>query len=492
MAQPPKQLKLTKEQAIEQLWRKGELVWKCHPVQKEMHKLFYSSPENSTLVWLLSRQSGKSVLLCILAIEQCLKEPNSIVKLLTDTKVHVKTIFEPIFRERLEDCPDDLKPVFNKSEYAYYFPNGSVIQLAGSDSGHYERLRGQRSNLVLVDEAGFCSNLYDVVKSVLLPTLTHTGGKIVLASTPPQDPDHQFYSFIEEAEMNGFLTKKTIYQNPLLKQEQIDRIVKEMGGVQSPKFKREYLVETIREEENVIFPEFDDKLEKEIVREWVKPPFYNCYVGMDLGYKDLTAVLFVYYDFRNDKIIVEDEIVLPGKDIKLPDLAVDILKKEEILWTDPLTNETRKPAARVSDINYLVTQELTRITHGRLGFTIPNKDDNNAAINNLRVLLANKKIIIHPRCKNLIRHLKNCKWKDSSTKMTFARSPDNGHYDTIDALKYIIRSVGFNKNPYPKHYNLDMNNTFISNPAAFRNPTYNHTTNNSTTINIYKKIFGKR
>jgi len=52
-------------------------------------------------------------LLALLALMECIQKPNSIVKLLTDTKLHVKTIFEPIFREILEDCPEDVKPNYS-------------------------------------------------------------------------------------------------------------------------------------------------------------------------------------------------------------------------------------------------------------------------------------------------------------------------------------------------------------------------------------------
>ena len=39
-------------------------------------------------------------------------------------------------------------------------------------------------------------------------------------------------------------------------------------------------------------------------------------------------------------------------------------------------------------------------------------------------MLANKKVIINPKCENLVRHLKNCRWKDKTTKEEFAKSPD--------------------------------------------------------------------
>lgn len=468
---PPKlkQDKITKQDIINELWARGELSWLCHDVQKQMRDVFYKADDNATLVWLLARQSGKSVLLAIIALEQSLRKPNSIVKLLTDTKLHAQSIFDPIFTMLLESCPSHLKPKYIESKFTYYFSNGSSIQLAGSDNKHYERLRGQKSDLVLVDEAGFCDNLKHIVKSILLPTLTHTGGKIVLASTPPTDVQHDFYDFIEQSELKSTITKKTIYDNPLLKEDQIERIIEEMGGISSSQFRREYLCELIREEENILFPEFTPELEEKIVKEWPKPPFYDSYVSMDLGYKDLTVILFGYYDFRADKVIIEDEIVKSGKELQLPDLTKEILKKEEFLWFNVLTNEIKKPLLRVSDINYIVMQELARISDNTLTFIATKKDDNESALNNLRVMLANGKIIINPKCVTLIRHLRNCKWKNSVTKTTFARSPDNGHYDAVDAAKYLVRSISYNKNPYPANYELNLNNIHVNNYSSYYN-----------------------
>lgn len=475
--------KVSKQQALHELWRRGILKFKCHSVQLEMYNLFYNAKDNTTLTWLLARQSGKSYLLAILALEQALKKPNSIIKLLTDTKVHVRSIFEKIFIELLEDCPNELKPNYAKADYEYTFYNGSKIQLAGSDNGHYERLRGQKSSLVLVDEAGFCNNLEDVVKSVLLPTTTHTGGKIVLASTPPPDPNHDFYRFIEEADLNGTLTKKTIYDNPLLKQEQIDRIVKEMGGAGSVKFRREYLCEHIRDEENVIFPEFDEVLEKQIVKEWPKPPFYHSYVSMDLGFHDLSVVIFAYHDFRADKIIIEDELVIKGRDFKLPDVVKMIKQKEQELWMNLLTNEQIKPKLRVSDINLIVTNEIARESGGEIIFQPTRKDEAEAAMNNLRVLISNGKIIINPKCETTLRHIKNAKWSVKQGKKQLARSPDMGHYDAIDAMKYLVRNISFNSNPYPAHYGMNLNDLHIQNPSSF------YKNSNQSSANVWKNIF---
>lgn len=477
--------KLTKAEILSELWHRGSLIYKCHEVQKEMYKIFYDSEKNSKLVWLLARQSGKSYLLSILALEQALKKPNSIIKFVTDTKLHIKSIVEPIFRDLLKDCPDNLKPEYKTNLFTYIFPNGSQIQLAGTDGKHYEKLRGQKTDLVLVDEAGFCSDLEEIIESVLSLTLLHTGGKIVLASTPPNDEDHDFIKYIEKAELAKKLTKKTIYDNPLLSKEQIEKIKEDMGGEKSERWRRECLCEIVKSTSLSVIPEFNDDLAKEIVKEWPKPPFYDSYVSMDIGGKDLTALIFGYYDFRSAKIIIEDELSFDftEKDHHIKLLVEQIKEKENKLWLNVLTNELKKPFKRISDIDYIAQKEIYQHSYGELNFMTSRKDGKDSAINNLRVLLANKKIIINPRCVNLIRHLKNVKWKSQNNKEDFARSPDNGHYDFVDSLIYFSRNVDFSKNPYPSGYDLNLRqpDMFIQNYDKFYS---------SSPIETYKRIFG--
>lgn len=473
---------LTKKQIKYELIRRGSLQWLFNANQVEMYRIFTEAPDNAILVWLLGRQSGKSFGLGIIAAMACQEKPNVIVKLLTDTKLHCRTIFEPIFRQIFDDFPEDLKPEYIQSQYVYIFKNGSQIQMAGSDGNSAERLRGQKSDLVLVDEAGFCSNLDYNIMSILLPTTTHTGGKIVLASTPPEDPDHEFIPFIEAAEKEGTLTKKTIFDNQMLSPEQIRNIISKFpGGENNTQFKREYMCEIIKDEEMSVLPEVDDALLEKIVHVPELPPFMNRYVAMDIGFKDLTVVLFGYYDFRADRVVIQDEICKNGKQIHLPVFTKEIMDKESELWVNPLTNELIKPDVRVSDINPFVIQELSIASSGQLNFGMAAKDNKLANINKLRVMLANEKIIINPKCVNLIRHLKHCRWKDKSTKEEFARSPDSGHYDAVDALLYFSRAVNYNKNPYPSSYGMNVRNMHFENKSKYVN---------QTSEEVYKTIFG--
>jgi hypothetical protein len=470
-----------KKHAREELWRRGLLSFKLDSTQKELYSLFYNS-KHKIMTWLLSRRQGKTYTLCILALEQCIRKQNSIVKFVSPTKIQVNNNVRPIIRQILEDCPNDIKPEFRAKDYIYYFPNGSEIQLAGTDGGHAEKLRGGDSDIFFVDEAGSCSDLDNVIKNILLPTTLITKGKGVLASTPPSESEHDFLNYIEEADRRGSLIKKTVYDNPRITKDQLDELINELGGLSSDSARRELLCEIIKDSTTSVIPEFTETLAPQIIKEWPRPPFFDVYVSMDIGFKDLTVVLFGYFDFRADKIVIEDELVVDFQDtdMNIKTLTELILKKEETLFINPLTLEVKPPYKRVSDINYIVTQEIYQHSNHKLSFDTADKYDNSSAINTVRLMIGNQKVIINPRCTTLVRHLKNAKWMKNKEK--FARSPDNGHYDAVDALKYLIRSVALKKNPYPAHYNLNMTDLFINNPEKFNTP------NNQ--IEVYKKIFG--
>ena len=50
-----------------------------------------------------------------------------------------------------------------------------------------------------MDEAGFIADLGYVTKSVLFPMLKTTRGKLIVASTPPPTPAHDFVGLTREA-----------------------------------------------------------------------------------------------------------------------------------------------------------------------------------------------------------------------------------------------------------------------------------------------------
>jgi Terminase large subunit, T4likevirus-type, N-terminal len=470
-----------KQSAVVEAWRRGFLSWKLDSFQKDLEQRLLNSPEKINVV-LCGRRIGKSYFSTVLAIQQCLKKPKSIVKFLAQTKLQIESILRPLFEAVLIDCPEQIKPQLNRNRFAYFFPNGSVIELAGSDGGHAEKLRGSFADLIIVDEAGMCTDLQNTVRSILIPTTLNTKGKIILLSTPPRDSEHDFFKFVEESERKKVLIRARTSDNPRITKEEFEEIIKAYPmGENDPEFRREFYCELLKDPSSSAIPEFTEDLEKDIIKEFPRPPFFETYESMDLGGKDLTVVLFGYYDFRSGKVIIEDELVMDfaKKDNNISKLIEQIREKEAKNWMT-LSGEVKKPYLRVSDINYIVTNEILKESNNEINFQITKKDDKDAAINNLRVMLGSKKIIIHPRCETLIYHLRNVKW--AKNKREFARSVEMGHYDAVDALIYMVRSINYTKNPYPMNYDLNMKDLFIVNPKKFGS-------SQTPMSDVYKKIF---
>lgn len=476
-----------------ELWGRGAISFKLHAGQKELYDLYRTGKEK-TNVWLLGRRSGKSYCLATLAIEECLRAPNTIVKVVAPTKTQMEQIVRPIFRDVLKDCPPAIEPRYSSKQNIYYFPhNGSEIQLAGSDGGHAERLRGGACKVAFVDEAQSCQDLGNLVRDILLPTTLTTKGKIILIGTPPKDLDHDFVKFIEEAEIKDTIVRKPTYCNPLVSPEELKLLVDELGGELSDVVRREIYCELIKDPSKSVIPEFDEKLATHVVKEWQRPSFFETYESMDLGFRDFTGVLFGYYDFKHATVVIEDELLLnfQQSDVNIPFLVKKIHEKEHGLWYSEVTGEVKPLHLRISDINPLVTQEIARASGNEFSFANVEKYENikEALVNQLRVMVSSKKIIIHPRCKNLIAQLKHAKWANSHVKKTFARSPSNGHYDLIDALLYLIKSIGYHRNPYPEHYGMNPVDLFVPEKAKFGQfPTKV----NPGAQNVFKSIFKNR
>lgn len=481
----PKQL--TRKEALYAAWSRGLLSYKFDPCQKEIYQTIQNSNEKINVVF-CSRRIGKTAAALLIAFQYCLAKPNTIVKFLAPTKLMLAEIVIPVVDEViLNDCPEEFKPRYLRNRYKYEFANGSQLQLAGNDAGHAKKLRGGFAHLCVVDEAQDCDGLLDAVRSILIPTTLNTRGKIVILGTAPKDPEHDFLKFIEQADYTKSLVKKTIYDNPRIKPEEIDEIIKAYpNGVNNTEFRQEFLCEIIRDPSLVVVPEFTEEIEKEIVKDWPLPPHFDCYESMDVGFKDMTVILFGYYDFRAAKVIIQDEIVLQGHAVQIPVLISKIQETEKNLWTNIYTNEIKKPRLQVADNNLIVLEEINRVSKWKINFIPAEKDDKDAAVNRLRVLVANKKIIISPKCETLIRHLRTAKWSKKQGKRVFDRGADGGHADALDSCIYFVRHVDYTHNPYPN----DFGKGFIAQDFFATNPSY--WKNNNSNVEIFKKIFNMK
>lgn len=444
-------------------WHKGDLsylLFKGARGQRSVRDAFYAA-DTLTYVFCCARRYGKSTIACALSLEACLRQPNAQVRYAAPTKDAVKKIVRPIISRLLEDCPEELKPKYYKNDGMYVFPNGSQLHVAGAEAGNAEKLRGTETHFAVVDEAGFIDessggqDLESLIDDVLMPQTITTGGRILVISTPAKSAAHAFHmKYALRAEAEGHYTHRTIYDATHIDDATRARYMDEAGGEDSPTWQREYLARVIVDATVAVVPEFGPKEPEIVVPPPHRPEFFDAYVAADFGYHDLTAILFAYYNFPLGKIVVEDELVFLKTNSGA--IAQAIKDKELELWGH------QAPEFRVADVHMRLIRDLSD-DHGII-FRQCRKDDREAALNQLRLHIADSKIVISPRCKHTIAHLKGAVWNKSRTD--FARSGQYGHFDCVDAMVYLVRHINKGSNPYPLGRGLSHSTHFIQERPA--------------------------
>lgn len=426
------------KKARQEKWHRSNLQYLLHAGQRVIDKRFNEAP-GQLFVGNIARQFGKSYWAVTKCVELAMKKPKSRLKYGTAYHTDLTEFILPTFDAVLSDCPEAIKPKYKVQGSKWVFPNGSEIKLVGLDKSP-NSLRGNVIDLIVIDEAGFVENLQYIYSSIIMPATLHRPDcKIIFISTPPSTPAHPFGDFIQRAEAQDCYVMLNIYQNPRIAQEDIDRMAKEVGGVESTTFRRECLCELILDEDLALIPEWSDSfIQEPSYDQFYK--HYHRYVGMDLGRKDHTALVFGYYDFKKARLCVEDELTMGGPSWTTVTLKDAIITKEAQLWAD------MKPFRRISDNN---NPHLIMDLNALYGvhFMETSKESLEAMVNEVRIMIGAGQIEISPKCKMLIGCLKYGLW--DKNRKEFARNRVYGHFDHLAALIYLVRNLAKHSNPIP-------------------------------------------
>lgn len=473
----PEQEAVAELEIRHEAWRRGSLLWKLDSNQLGIVEEMEAKPRGR-FVLECARRLGKTFLLCVLAVMVCLRKKGARVVYAGPTIKDVTEFILPNFDAVCEDAPPECKPWYDATKGHLKFPNGSYVHIFGCDDKRKaNRGRGPAADLLIVDEAGFIPILAYVVKSVLRPQSMTTGARMFIASTPAEEPGHDFTAMAERAEAKGSYARRTIYDNPRLTPERIAEYIAEDAEdegmtpeeyVETDTFRREYLAERVVDRTLVGVPEWAEEAERLLV-ERERPEYWDAYVGLDYGGADPHAALFGYLDFERQVLVIEDEILLrEGQNTS--ELADAIKAKERVLWGTegwdgtlralheeagkniPESwigpNPTRpQPYTRAADHDVQLSRDLQEL-HG-IAFVPAKKGDKKHRINRLKVLIRQGRIEVHPRCKNLDRHLRTTIWSNSKQR-EWRRTGGGEHGDLVDALDYLVGVVDWQRNPWPR------------------------------------------
>ena len=422
---------------VRHCWNVGDLYYKLKDYQINLYNSIMDSKEKKFVVN-CSRRFGKSYILSLIAIEFALRNKNAHIRFAAPTQKQLREIVQPIFQKICADAPKDIAPEYKTAFSHYYFPGtNSYIHVAGCDDNNAENLRGHDSDMNLIDEAGFMKELEYILKDILLPQTLTSGGRTVVASTPSRTPAHYFTRLCEEAKYKESYAIYTIHDNSSIDEKTKKIYCEEAGGPTSTTWRREYLCEFVVDEELVIVPEWKSEFIGELELDAYRG-FYTNYVSMDVGGRHKTAVLFGHYNFKKSTLQIEEEAIFSGADTTSDLIARTVKAIEGTIWNGLL------PARRVSDNNNVIFLQDMQLMHG-LSFSPTNKDTLLAMVNEMRVFMYQRKLMVHPRCKELIGCLSSGIW--NSRRDAFDVSDIYGHYDALAALMYMIRNIDQYTNP---------------------------------------------
>lgn len=437
-------------------WKIGRLTYKLRNTQRRVKNAWIESKKKFRKFYIEStRRLGKSSLLLMLFTEECISSPNRKCGFFAPVKDGLLDYIEPLIQKTYEDCPDLLRPSFDKARFMLRFQNGSTIIFRGSNNQQHRVRRGQEFHVAGIDEARDVDNLQELIESVVFPSLFSTDGYLIISSTPADTRSHPLYTYRQQAEVEGWITKismddackldPSVYTEDRIK-EWKEETLKAADGQEI--WEREYECKWVVNKRRMAVPEWDTKT---MVQECDRDPyyhFYHHYYGIDWGYKDFTGIVFATYNFRKARLEVDGELTFSGKDVRSDLLADKITIQSLHLW-----GKDANVYRQVSDsADPILINELNKFKG--MNFTPVQKANTlEAMLNEFRVLVANQKVIVSPKCQMLIHCLENAIWTEKRDKLdqdVFAH-----HFDHLMALVYLTRHLDVYSNPIPRDYLID-------------------------------------
>lgn len=300
--------------------------------------------------------------------------------------------------------------------------NDSVIRLFGADN--LDSLRGIKFYAVVKDEAAYIDKYAwnNIVRGQLLGALGEDSGHALFISSPlnpvksigkaKTDWYPEFYQEALRKKNSGDTSWDafhfTVYDNPTLDRKQIDDI---RADSTDDEWGVEYLANPSAHAGQV-YSEFNyESHVKEVENSGILAR------GIDWGIAHPTVCLWVKADKEKKEIYVEDEYVKSGNTIE--ENVETILKMtggRPVDWTvcDPSLNKRNSQTKRTDKEEF-----------DRLGIYCLPGDNNDRGYNIVKMFLKKNCIRINPKCRILIKELKNLQWGQEEAN------------DCSDTLRYI-------------------------------------------------------
>ncbi len=451
--------------ALDLAWSTGRLGYLMRNTQREIKAAWIESKKRSRKFYMeCTRRLGKSSMLLMLMTEECKQAPRRKCVFFAPVKEGLLDYIEPIIEETYADCPDHLRPVFDRQRFLLRFSNGSRILFRGANNKQHRVRRGIGAHLVGVDEAREIDNLLELIDSIIMPALFSNDGYLIISSTPADTRSHPLYTIRTRAQLEGWFIEITIWKASELDPDAYtpERIaewkaetIKDIDGQE--RWEREYECKWVVNQRRRAVPEWDSA---KMVQSFGRDPyysFYHHYLGLDWGYKDYTALIFSTLNFRKARLEVDGELTFSGRDVRSDLISERAALEYKHLYGvpifDPLKFPSVHPYRAISDsADPILINELNKYP-GMSFIGVEKAHTLDAMLQEFRILVMRGKIVVDPRCQLTIHCLENGVWTDKRDKLD--QDVLAHHFDHLMALVYLARMIDWEANPIPKDFMID-------------------------------------
>jgi len=319
--------------------------------------------------------------------------------------------------------PPELFAAKNEVDLSIELVNGSRIELKGGESA--DNLRGASLSNVVLDEAAYIPP--DAWEMVIRPALADQRGSAFFISTPAgYNHFHEMWEQAADLEDWQTFSYSTI-EGGNVPPEEVELARRTLD---ERSFRQEFLA-SFETFSGRVFPEFDDNNVAQDVADTGGPVL----VGLDFNVGIMAGVICSKVQ---DQLHIWDEIAVKNSNT---DEVAQMLRerfgnREIVCYPDPTGKARKTAAAGVTDHGILRKYGI-KVVAPNSPWAV--KDRLNATNWLIKNAEGERRMYVHPRCKNVIKGLRSVTFKEGADDFIVDKDPGLEHW--CDGLGYLILSA---------------------------------------------------
>lgn len=323
----------------------------------------------------------------------------------------LRDVTQRTFFEILDNA--NLAYSFNKTDGVCEY-NGATILFRSAE--HPDRLRGPNLSWAYLDEAAqMRAGVWDVIIGRL-----RVGAPKAWITTTPSGFNWVYRAFVESDNPSCLMVQAKTAENTYLP----DEYITDLEAAYTGEFARQELDGEFTLFEGLVYSEFRFNLH---VVDFDIRPGWTLIRAVDYGYTNPFVCLFGATD-EDGRLYIYDEHY---QDKRLISYHADRIKEREGQFSWTVADHDAQDNAEMREQGIV---------------TINAKKDVTAGIRKVKARLAvqgdgRARLVIHPRCKNLLKEIQSYRWYESRTGANEKEEPVKENDHAMDALRYMVMQL---------------------------------------------------